>query len=161
MVLLPPSSEPAHDRRLNALLLLSVGTALFVLVFAVIAVPKILASASTTAALEEQSTISGCRASYRVQLVDDPAALLAVARARLDERTNLGLELVARGDDEGLIVLLDSSPTLAELRAGVERAAARIEHGTARYAELIALSTEKPDEFIDGCRRERQNGGSG
>lgn len=140
---------PLADRRLNLLVLVSFATAAAVLLFAIITIPKIISSASTTEALDRQNEISACRAVYRTTLVDDPMATLQVARARLDERTNAGLEAVARGNDEQLDALLDNLP---ELRDEVEAAAVELEQGTAEYRRQVAMSSTDPDGFLVACR---------
>lgn len=153
MSALLPSSDSHSDKRLNALLIVAVLMSMFALVVALVAVPRILSTGDTAEALRASSDIAGCRASYRVQLVDDPSAVLQVASARLSQRTNEGLEAVARGDDELLLAIITTSPTLAELRAAVEKAARVVEAGTARYSELIGLSNDDPARFVRDCHR--------
>lgn len=139
---------PLADRRLNLLVAVSFLTALAIITFAIVSIPKILSSASTTEALDHQNEVSACRASYRTTLVDDPMATLQVARARLDERTNAGLEAVARGDDDSLAALLDNLPAL---RDRVEQAAVALEDGTTAYRELVALSASDTEAFLVRC----------
>lgn len=145
------ASEEGKDRRLNLLVLASFVTAVALIAFGLVAVPRILESASTTRAIDQQSDVAACRAAYRTVLVDDPMSQLQVARARLDERTNEGLEAVATGDEVALAALLD---TLPSLRANVERTAAALEDGTAHYRDLVALSAADVDAFLTECTSE-------
>ncbi len=140
----PPKT---NDRRLNALLVAAVVTALGLGIFAVVAVPRILANASTTQALADSDRIGGCRASFRVD-VDDASARLAVAKARLDEATNRGLEAVLRGDDAAALELADSLPGLRE---NVETSALRVEEVTDSYSAAVSLSRSDRDAFLELC----------
>lgn len=133
------------DRRLNWLVAMSFLTATALILAAFLLVPRLLQGASTTEALDRQNRISTCRAIARTELVDDPQARLQVARARLDERTNEGLEAVARGDDDTLTALLD---TFADLRGQVEAAAADVESGSEEYRNRVALSQSNPTLFL-------------
>lgn len=148
------TSESGKDRRLNFLLAAAVLTAVAMLVFGVIATPKILSSASTTQALDENAEIGGCRAAYRTTLIDTPEADLLVAKARLDERTNAGLEALVRGDEEAVLALLDQSPTLAELRTELVLAAESVTSGVDAYLEVVELSQVDPAGFLVQCREE-------
>lgn len=144
------TSEPASDRRLNLLLGASVATALAIILIAVVAIPKILANASTTEAIQRGNELTACRAGFRVE-VDDAAARLQSARARLDALTNEGLEATARNDDAAL---LDLVPLLAPARQDVTDGAARLERVTDRYRELVDLSRTGQDRFLRICRQE-------
>lgn len=140
---------PIHfDRRLNILLGLSAVVLVGILAFATLAVPAILSTDSTTEALDDQSDLQGCRATYRAELVDERMAVLFIAKARLDEATNLGLEAVVRDDDE---TLQEAASRFLALREGVDRAALSLEQGIESYRNLVTQSTEHPDQFLVGC----------
>lgn len=142
--------DKVKDRRLNLLLLASFITAIGLILFAVIAVPRIVENANTTDAIARGDAIAGCRSLFRVD-VDDAGARLQVARALLDERTNEGLEAVAVGDDQRLGELVGQ---FGALRENVQVAAAAVEASTAEFRSLIDLSRQNPDAFLDECERQ-------
>jgi hypothetical protein len=148
------TTPAAENRRLNLLVAASFITAVALIVFALVFGPKIVSSASTTAALDRNTHIAGCRASYRTSLVDTPQARLLIAKARVDERTNRGLEAIAEGDDNGLTSILAGPPTLADLRQELDDAAQAVDDGVRRYVQLVAESQANPDRFLDRCSTE-------
>jgi hypothetical protein len=152
------TSERNKDRRLNLLVLGSFLTAAALIVFAIVAIPKIVSSASTTAALDRNTAVAGCRAGYRTQLVDTPQARLLIAKAHVDARTNDGLEAIARGDDAHLTELLTETPTLADLRTELDAAAVAVQNGVDRYVRLVALSQTDQAAFLDGCHHDHLGG---
>lgn len=142
------TSDPAADRRLNLLLAASIATALLMLVGGVIAVPKILSSASTTKAVARGNELTACRATARAE-VDDAAARLQSARALLDTLTNQGLEAAARQDRAALRALVAE---LAPAREAVVAQAGQLDATTSHYKTVVALSRDDPTKFLNLCR---------
>lgn len=141
------TTDPAADRRLNLLLGVSVLVAVGLLVFASVAIPNILSSASTTQAIRQGNELAACRAGFR-STIDDGTGRLHAARARLDRLTNEGLEaLVLR--DEGRIarIVRDLPPARDE----VEARAADLESAHEHYGKLVELSRTNPEAFLELC----------
>lgn len=139
---------PKFDRRLNVLLTLSILLVVGILIFAFVAVPRILSTDSATTAIDKGNAVTSCRANYRTSLVDERTANLFIAKARLDEATNAGLEATVRGDDATLEAIVGS---LADLRQRVDAAALALEHGITTYRDLVTQSGEDVDGFLAGC----------
>jgi hypothetical protein len=144
------TSPRANDRRLNALVVVSVFLAVAVVIGALVLGPKIRSTASTSKALERSSELAGCRAGYRVK-IDDAVAHLQASKARLDTLTNRGLEASVREDVTELTAII---PLLAPARDEVERFAAELEDATDLYSVRLTLSREKPGDFLKLCRTE-------
>jgi hypothetical protein len=144
------TSDPANDRRLNALVAVSMITAVVVLLGALVFGPKILSNASTSKALERSSELSGCRAGYRVK-IDDAVAHLQASKARLDTLTNRGLEASVRDDVSDLAEIV---PLLGPARDEVQQYADELEVATELYSDRVTLSREDPGDFLKLCRSE-------
>lgn len=141
-------SPPAvNDRRLNVLLGAAIVTAVGMIVFALIAVPKIVDSSRTTDAIARSSDIGGCRSTYRVQ-VDQGVAGVLVAKSRLDEATNAGLEYAITDDDERLVEIVGSLPGL---RAELEKRVTALERAVESYDAAVDLSIADPERFLAEC----------
>lgn len=143
------TSESAKDRRLNILLVVASLTAVATIIFALVAGPKILSSASTTRKIDEANEVTSCRATFRID-VDDATTELQRARAGLDRNTSEGFEiLVVAGDREHARQVLGSAPIL---RKAVEYAEDELVDVTDRYRRLIALSRTDTKTFLGICQ---------
>lgn len=147
--MLPLTDAPpeVNDRRLNVLLGAAIVTAVGMIVFALIAVPKIVDSSTTTNAIARSSEIGGCRSTYRVE-VDEAVAGVLVAKSRLDEATNAGLEAAITDDDALLAELVGTLPGLREV---LEVNVTELERATAAYHDAVELSIADPDAFLEAC----------
>lgn len=143
--------ERAKDRRLNVLLVASLVTLVAVIVFALIAVPKILNNETATKAVSRSNELQACRAQFRVD-VDDASSQLQQARARLDVLTNQGLASSVARDEAALLTAVTDS---IAARDEVIATAAELDRVTDRYGELVALSRTGEDKFLDLCRQEK------
>lgn len=171
------------DKRLNLLLGVVVAMTIAAIIITVIAVPRILSSASDTDAIERGDRIAGCRSLFNSKLVGDADTQLDLALARLeilqghqnkaeddvqDANTDL-LQAAAFGDEAALVPIaaqFDYLQTRAELlQVAVDRAAIDVldrtdalEFGRSEYNALVELSNDDTDAFLAACTRTQEDG---
>lgn len=128
-----PTPEQQHDLRIINITLTAIAICMTVVVVGTIVIIALVVTGNTTTSrLDENSTLSACRAAS--------TARLNGARVQTDHAQNS--ILLGIGDDEALAVAQE----------GVERADRHLTEAEQQYQEEYELSNKDKSQFIEECR---------